>query len=140
MSGAGVSRGLRNNNPGNIRRSKIQWDGMAAQQTDPAFIQFTDATYGLRAILRIVHTYESRGLVTVRGWISAWAPPSENDTGAYVTAVANAIGCGSDDPVRVEDEATAIGLLRGIVMQENGSQPYDAATLDQAYQMAFPTV
>ena len=138
MSGAGKPRGIRNNNPGNIRRSNTLWDGMSPQQPDAEFVTFTDAVYGLRAVLRIVHSYEGRGLDTVRGWISAWAPSNENDTGSYVNAVCAAIGCGPDDALDVTDKATAYGLLRGIVKQENGEQPYDSATLEQAYALAFP--
>ena len=35
-----LPRGIRNNNPLNIRRSKDQWQGLRAQQTDASFCQF----------------------------------------------------------------------------------------------------
>ena len=33
-----IPRGIRNNNPLNIRRSKDRWKGMAEAQTDGAFV------------------------------------------------------------------------------------------------------
>lgn len=44
-------RGLRNNNPGNIRTTKDRWQGLRPQQTDPAFFQFTEMRYGYRALI-----------------------------------------------------------------------------------------
>ena len=35
-----IARGIRNNNPLNIRRSKDKCQGMKALQTDPQFCQF----------------------------------------------------------------------------------------------------
>ena len=36
------TRGMRNNNPLNIRHGKSRWVGMAEQQSDRAFVQFTE--------------------------------------------------------------------------------------------------
>ena len=36
-----LPRGIRNNNPLNIRRSKDQWQGLRAQQTDASFCTAT---------------------------------------------------------------------------------------------------
>ena len=35
-----MTRGLRNNNPLNIRRSADRWEGTATTQTDQSFVQF----------------------------------------------------------------------------------------------------
>ena len=100
---------------------------------------FAAPEWGLRAILRIIHSYEGRGLSTVRGWISAWAPPSDgNDTDAYVAAVAAAVGVGPDDAVSIENLATALAVLAAITRQENGEQPYSADVLGRAFDLAFP--
>jgi hypothetical protein len=131
-------RGIRNNNPGNIRRDDTAWVGLAADQTDPDFFVFSEAIWGLRAILRIIHSYEGRGLTTVRGWITAWAPPSDgNDTDAYVAAVAAAVGVDPDDTVSIENAATASAVLGAIVTEENGVQPYGTDVLSRAYAVAF---
>ena len=44
-----LPRGIRNNNPLNIRRGKDQWKGLRAQQTDASFCQFESLEYGWRA-------------------------------------------------------------------------------------------
>ena len=44
-----LPRGIRNNNPLNIRRGKDQWKGMAEAQNDRAFVQFKSLDYGWRA-------------------------------------------------------------------------------------------
>ena len=85
-------RGIRNNNPLNIRHSKDQWKGAVATQTDPAFVQFKSMAYGYRAVWKILDTYHMRfrraqRVFNVRNIIACWAPPSENDTEAYVKAV-----------------------------------------------------
>ena len=50
-------RGLRNNNPLNIRHGKDQWLGAATTQTDKDFVQFQSMAYGYRAAWRILNTY-----------------------------------------------------------------------------------
>jgi len=82
------TRGVRNHNPGNIRRSSDPWQGLAAEQTDPAFFQFISAAYGIRALVKTLITYQDKhGLQTVAEIISRWAPSSENNTGSYISAV-----------------------------------------------------
>lgn len=41
-----MTRGLRNNNPGNLRLSKDKWQGLRAVQTDKAFFQFETMAHG----------------------------------------------------------------------------------------------
>jgi hypothetical protein len=138
MSATGP-RGIRNNNPGNIRRDDTAWVGLAADQADPDFFAFTEAVWGLRAILRIIHSYEGRGLTTVRGWITAWAPPSDgNDTDAYIAAVAAAVGGNPDATLSIESACVATAVLAAITQEENGEQPYGPDVLACAYALAFP--
>lgn len=118
---ASIARGIRNNNPGNIRHGS-PWQGMAAVQSDPAFIQFESMPYGVRAMVLLLRTYSRRyGLNTPAGIISRWAPPSENATGAYALAVARALGVSINTPLDVEDPATVAALVRAIARHENGA-------------------
>jgi hypothetical protein len=119
----GVPRGIRNNNPGNIRYDGTKLVGLADPPTDGAFCIFSAAKYGIRAMARIISNYNgTRGLNTVRKIISRWAPPNENDTAAYVASVAAAIGRGADTPL---DLAADMPLLcRAIIRHENGACPY----------------
>jgi hypothetical protein len=119
---AGLPRGIRNNNPGNIERTGTRWRGMAADQSgDPRFVVFEAPEWGIRAMARILRRDIEAGRNTVRQLINKWAPPSENDTGAYVRAVARALGIDPDQPIGVE---ALPRLLRAIVQHENGIDPY----------------
>lgn len=127
-------RGIRNNNPGNIRLSSTTWAGQvdASHQTDPAFVQFVAPEYGIRAMARILRSYAARGADTVREIISTWAPPTENDTGAYIQSVASQIGVSPDTPI---GEAQFAPLIAAIIRHENGIQPYDGALLTRGISM-----
>ncbi len=133
-----TARGIRNNNPGNIDRTDIQWQGMAPDQSsDPRFIVFIAPIWGLRAIARTLLTYHRDNLDTVRGIINRWAPPSENNTLAYVNAVSRAAGVGPDDKVDPTSPGTLMLLVKAIVAQENGQQPYPLSLIAQAVTMAL---
>lgn len=117
-------RGLRNNNPGNIRKGSTAWRGLAPVQSDPAFLQFDSMAYGVRAIAVTVRTYARRyGLTTPAGIINRWAPPSENHTDAYVRTVADAVGVAADEQLDVYDPETMFRLVRAIIRTENGAAP-----------------
>jgi hypothetical protein len=86
-----VARGIRNNNPGNIRKG-INWLGRVEPGKDASFIEFKTMPYGIRALyIDLVNKHKS-GLKTVRDIIYRYAPPSENLTDAYVASVAKEIG------------------------------------------------
>lgn len=114
-------RGFRNNNPGNIRLG-LPWQGLAPTQTDPAFCQFVAPQWGIRAMAKILLHYESEGYNTVSKIISHWAPPSENDTDAYIDSVAKQCGVLADAQINVLTYLPK--LIPAIIMHENGSQPY----------------
>lgn len=121
-------RGLRNNNPGNIRKSGDAWQGLAAVQDDPAFFKFTDARYGVRALGKILQTHRNKyGLQTVRDIIARWAPSIENNTTSYVSSVARALNVKPDDVIDVY--ARLPELAAAIIKHENGSNPYTAAQI-----------
>ena len=87
-----LPRGLRNNNPLNIRHSASRWQGARVEQTDKAFVQFTSMTMGYRAAWRILETYykhfeAQHKPFTPRNIIYRWAPPNENDSEAYLRRV-----------------------------------------------------
>ncbi len=122
------ARGIRNNNPGNIRRSTEKWQGLALVQNDPAFFQFTHAKYGVRAIGKILTTYRTRySLTNVRDLIARWAPPVENNTQSYVDQVARTLGVKADATIDVQKRLP--DLAAAIIRHENGSNPYTAAQI-----------
>ena len=123
-------RGIRNHNPGNLRRG-TPWVGLSPTQTDPDFWQFTAPVWGLRALARLLLNYEAwYGLNTVRKIIARYAPESENNTDAYAQAVASALGVGPDDLIHVRERLPE--LVPAIVKHENGMQPYSAELIAEA--------
>lgn len=115
-----MPRGLRNNNPGNIRLSTTKWQGQVSPGADPAFVTFSSIAYGYRALMRVLLTYmQTHDLVTISGIIKRWAPMSENDTPAYIARVSGLTGYPADytlTPTR--DVLTA--LAGAISAVENG--------------------
>lgn len=115
------TRGLRLNNPFNIRHGS-NWQGLAADQPDPDFCKFVDMKYGIRAGVILLRNYGSKyGLDTVAGIVNRWAPPSENDTAAYIADVAARVGVDPDQSIDVNDTAVLLPLLRALSIHENGA-------------------
>ena len=132
-----MTRGIRNHNPGNLRRSSDPWQGLASEQTDKEFFQFTSAKWGIRALARTLIAYQDKvGLKTIKQMIGRWAPPVENDTGAYVRAVAASVGVGQDAEIDVHEYAILRPLTLAIIRHENGQQPYTDAEIDAGLVLA----
>ena len=135
--GRALPRGIRNHNPGNLRRSADPWQGLAAEQMDREFFQFASAKWGIRALARTLIAYQDKvGLKTIKQMIGRWAPPNENDAGAYVRVVAAAVGVGAEERIDVHDYAVLRPLVLAIVKHENGQQPYTDAEIDAGLVLA----
>jgi len=118
-------RGIRGHNPLNIKRGS-NWIGLAPVQSDDTFCTFTTPEYGIRAAAKLLQTYQEKyQLMTLRQIIDRWAPPSENDTSAYITAVSIWADFDPDAVIDVTDYATAYPLMRAMCRQENGAPPED---------------
>lgn len=136
-----MTRGLANNNPGNIRHGE-DWDGLTKDQSgDPEFAQFISPEYGIRAVFKIIHTYDTKyGLSTIEGIVSRWAPPVENDTEAYIAFVEGYTGLARDAELV---EGDMVPVVQAIIKMENGTQPYPLAVVkagkDLAYAAETPT-
>lgn len=130
-------RGIRNNNPGNIRKSPEKWQGLSENQTDPSFFVFKEAKWGIRAIVKIIRNYQKNyGLSTVKAIISRWAPPNENDTTAYIDSVCNVVGVAPEEHINVFNRDIMIPLLRAIIRHENGEMPYTLEELQEGVLLA----
>lgn len=132
-----LPRGIRNNNPGNIEKGD-PWQGLAKDQSgDSRFAVFESPKWGIRALARLLITYQDKhGLRTIRQIINRWAPPVENDTLAYAKAVAAQVGRDIDDPVDVHRYEHAEPIVRAIIQHENGQQPYDLKTINEGLRLA----
>lgn len=134
------TRGIRNNNPGNIDYNpRNQWRGQLPHdpQIEPRFARFDSPTNGIRALAKLLVTYRTKyGLRSVEGLISRWAPSSENDTRAYARAVAAEVGVPSQTILRL-DPPTLEKLVAAIIHHENGRQPYPSELIADAVQEAL---
>lgn len=113
-------RGIRNNNPGNLQFGP-GWLGLVGQ--DPPFAIFSDSTYGLRALGTDLMTKMTiDGLTTITQIISVYAPPSQNNTSAYISSVAGDTGLDPNGTIPL-DTSTLASLIRAIVNHEEGDGP-----------------
>lgn len=128
-------RGFRNLNPGNIRKGN-DWLGLAPNGLDPAFDVFTSAEFGFRALAKLLRKYESKyGLNTVRGLITRWAPPNENNTESYIRFVATSLGKPDTEKLNL-DRQTLFVLCKAIARKENGRRPDGADWFTDAQILA----
>lgn len=138
-----MTRGIRNNNPGNIERG-ANWQGLAEphemtpdQKTETRFAVFRSPEWGIRAIARILATYRTKHrLTTVLGIISRWAPASENDVESYAAAVSRAIGVTPSNTIDTANPAVLAPLIAAIIQHENGTQPYSMETIRAGIALA----
>ncbi|MBA5726898.1 structural protein P5 [Bombella mellum] len=117
-------RGIRNNNPGNLN-----YVGQAGAVLEPGpnarFARFPTAEAGLAALRDQLRRYILRdGIDTVAGIIGKWAPPSENNTAAYIRGVAHALGVEPDTRLGPPSPRLLTGLMNAIIRFENGQNPY----------------
>ena len=116
-----MPRGLRNNNPGNIRTSSTRYMGEVQPSQDKSFKQFETMAWGYRAVFALLHSYHKRqGLRTLRQMLNRYAPPVENDTEGYIKQVARNAGVDPDTPIDVLDRDTMIPVVSAICNVENG--------------------
>lgn len=118
-------RGIKNNNPFNIRISNTPWVHKVIPSTDAAFEQFSTSYDGLHAgITNLLNYFRFHGLNTVRQIITRYAPASENDLNAYVADVCGRNQVGPDDKLDLLNPFILCGLATAIIWHENGQNPY----------------
>lgn len=115
-----LTRGVRNNNPGNLVLTNIAWQGKIpnSQNTDKHFEQFTEVKFGIRAMLRDLTNDIDKGKNTVRKLITEYAPPSENDTQKYIEVISKAVGLDPDQTIKIVDAKFYLVIARAIIKHE----------------------
>lgn len=145
-----TTRGFLNNNPGNIDRGAEVWQGeirdpadlrlsefQRGELTKGRFCVFSAAELGVRALAKNLFAYRDRlNRRTVRQIINTWAPPNENDTGAYVAAVAKRAGVGADAEIDIRDYKTLHGIVAAIIIHECGGMPYKGNEVEDGLRLA----
>jgi hypothetical protein len=133
-----IPRGIRNNNPGNIKKNNIEWEGLVPEdeQTDQTFFIFSSPKYGIRALSKILITYRSYGLTNIYSIINRYAPPSENNTENYKEFISTRTGVGILYNLEntIEDY---FPIVKAIIEMENGVQPYDDETILEGMYLAW---
>lgn len=116
---SGYPLGLRNNNPGNLRPSLIPWMGQIGSSGN--FCQFKDLSYGLRAMaVDLSNKITKDGLDTITDIITKYAPPSENNTQAYINSVASYTGWNANDTIDFNSGNLAT-LMKAQIKVEQGA-------------------
>lgn len=114
-------RGLRNNNPGNIRITKDKWKGLRPVQEDKEFFQFTEMKWGYRALIRTLQNYHRlHGCRTIADFINRWAPVHENNTSGYISRVCKEMQVPTTYVPNVDDKTTMCAFAAAISQVENG--------------------
>lgn len=144
-----TTRGVRNHNPGNLRRSKDPWQGLAATQGDREFFTFKGPAWGIRALAKTLITYQDKyGLRTVRTIINRWAPPKgdrngaapggeyRQDTSSYVRHVAEQMGVDPDDRLDLHDYDDLYPLVVAIIAHECAGYRYPADVVRRGLELA----
>lgn len=132
-----LPRGIRNNNPLNIRIGNT-WLGerLPADCDDPDFEQFISMAYGLRAAFCILRRYiRHYHRCTVDQIIQSWAPTNENATDKYIDFVCKKMECAADRQILYEDKPTMCALVQAMAQMESGVV-IPLADIEKGYNIA----
>jgi hypothetical protein len=115
MNATVLPRGVRNNNPLNIRHEPgTVWIGQADEQTDPDFVQFRDPVFGVRAGAIILREYKLRDNIdTIAEAIYRW---SATDQEAYTANVA--ADCNVSPTAQIDLEQYLPVMIPAMIKQE----------------------
>jgi hypothetical protein len=131
-----VTRGTRNNNPGNIDKGQ-NFQG-EVQGTDSRFATFSTPVYGIRAIAKILVSYSTtHGINTITGAITRWAPGTENNTAAYIADVVERTGIPGDEVIDFQNEEILDKIVTAIIWHENGECPYTEQQISDGVDAAL---
>lgn len=116
------------NNPGNLR----------PVGSSTGFQQFSSPEEGIAAADKNLQAYGKKGINTLRGVITRWAPPSENDTEAYINTVAKKIGLDPNQQIDLNDPVQRHVISGAMFTVEKGSKNLFKSQQTQQTQQAQP--
>lgn len=132
-------RGIRNNNPLNIRKGN-NWKGERPNQTDKAFEEFQTMEYGIRAGFKLLKNYITGygGKVapfdTIEKIVKRWAPPTENATRNYIDFVSRDTGINAKTRISFKDRPTMVAIVDAMIFMECG-QRVSRDVIQSAYDL-----
>ena len=117
-----MSSGYKNNNAGNLIKTSDKWEGMSPTTFTTADgnvnVQFQDMIYGLRALMKVIHTKISNGC-NLYELVSQYAPYADSDS--YMQVINE---YGDDIDIRhnadqlPDNDKTILQIAQGIVQNE----------------------
>ena len=127
--------GIKNNNPGNIKKGD-NWEGMV--ESDGEFVEFESPEYGIRAITKVLQTYSKKyNINTLEEIFNRYAPNTENDTNTYIKNMTSFTGFDPDETLNLQDPDTLAKIIKGITRQENpGKNHYSDKIIYKGIEMA----
>lgn len=134
-----VPRGIRNNNPLNIRKGN-NWKGERPHQTDKAFEEFETMQMGIRAGFVLLKKYitgysgKTPPFNTVEKIVKRWAPPTENATRNYIDFVCKDMSVNMSQTLSFKDRKTMVDLVYAMIFVECG-QRIDKEIISSAYDL-----
>lgn len=140
MSDPKQSRGYRNKNPGNLNvlpagrafNGQVGLGDAWLPEGQRRFAEYETHELGIRALVAQLTVNQTRkGYNTITKQITSWAPAADNnDTAAYIRAVARKVGISATAPLDVKRYSHAKPLVKAIIEHECGGQPYTDAEID----------
>lgn len=139
MTDSQLPRGIRNNNPLNIRISNAQWLGKEKPSRDPDFESFVHIHYGIRAALINIRTHVRRakldGGLTLEQLINIWAPAADhNNPDNYVREVCRLANLSPKWKIDFNDRNRIIAMTWAMAKVECG-QALKYQLFEDAYNM-----
>ena len=135
-----MTRGLRNNNPGNIRHDEVKWKG-EINGSDRSFKTFQSMEWGIRAIFHLLNNYRLLyGKDTIESLISRWAPSNENDTQAYIDTVSKLSGVPATAKITTTNKDVMIPIVSAMIRVENGSHSIPMSTLNAGWDLFLQNI
>ena len=115
-------RGLLNKNPLNIRISKTKpWKGEVRPSQDAEFAEFRSMAWGYRAAFKLLDNYRLlHSCRSLTDFIERWAPPTENNTAAYIKFVAGRAEVDAEATLNTRDEIVMRKVVAAMSRMENG--------------------
>ncbi len=116
-----LSRGIRNNNPGNLNFAG-QKGATLESGPNARFASFPTMLEGVAALDRQVMLYLKRGKNTIDQIIDIYAPSSDgNNTSSYKSYLSQYTGLGVKEKIDASNFEVMKKLIQGIINHENGA-------------------
>lgn len=133
-------RGIRNNNPGNIKTyccgdNYNYWLGelICEDNTDGVFAQFTYFPYGLRAMIKLLKNYKTNHAIdTIDKLIGRWDVPTASH---YMDFVSQQTGIPRNQIIDLHDKPTLRKIVKAMVKLENSGFSVSDDQFNTAYAL-----